>query len=664
MKRLSSVAALIGLAVVLVSMACTQEVVKEVPVEKVVTQEVVKEVPVEKVVEVEKEVVRTVEVEKPVEVVREVVKEVEVPGETVVVEVEKEVVRTVEVEKPVEIVRTVEVDRPVIRTQVVVATPTPAPAMAMTGTIPGSTLTIALESAGGETTEPRSGIPVYGCRPGCLAMKDDFFLIDPAGNLMPHVVKSWDWGSDTRSWTLEMQEGIQFFNGRDATIEDFTFSIFEGYATRPCQIPGPYCSQTQDSKQGYSLYNHPYYYSTHEIVDATTLTIDFENPTVGLALMTLTTNLDPRGLYSEKEIKEVGWEEWLKDPILSGAYMTTKSIPGERKELEVHKNWFKDPPPDWERMLLLTVPEGATRIAMMAGKQADVAALSAVTLPQALRFDNLFIIEQPSTVHTQLFFTNLFRPGDPGYDPDYPFLDPRVREAFNIAIDRDLIVERIYAGRSIRQDAPLLAPGMLGWEHPIVQDMRNNPIPYDPVRARQLLEEANFPMDLTVKMIMGTFIISGAPELADLNEVLLTQLRQNLGLDIVLEKGDLRQILAPHRNDREAIEYHIYAGERMSTEPVITTRASYFYSDPGHNWNLPIGGEVKALVDEMLTLTDLNRHEELSAQLSKLLRDNWSHVPIAANPLFFAAQRDGIDSWPLTIGAPWPHYFEYIRAVR
>ena len=74
--------------------------------------------------------------------------------------------------------------------------------------------------------------------------------------------------------------------------------------------------------------------------------------------------------------------------------------------------------------------------------------------------------------------------------------------------------------------------------------------------------------------------------------------------------------------------------------------------------------ELDRLVDEMLTLTDLNRHEELSAQLSKLLRDNWSHVPIAANPLFFAAQRDGIDSWPLTIGAPWPHYFEYIRAKR
>ena len=90
---------LVAATAMLATLACTQEVVKEVPVERVVTQEVVKEVPVETIVEVEKEVVRTVEVEKPVEVVKEVVKEVEIPGEKVVVE--KEVVREVEVEKVV-----------------------------------------------------------------------------------------------------------------------------------------------------------------------------------------------------------------------------------------------------------------------------------------------------------------------------------------------------------------------------------------------------------------------------------------------------------------------------------------------------------------------------------------------------------------------------------
>ncbi|CAI8024938.1 hypothetical protein GBAR_LOCUS14449 [Geodia barretti] len=75
----------LGTLALVTALACTQEVVKEVPVEKVITQEVVREVPVEKIVEVEKETIRTVEVEKPIEVIREVVKEVQVPGQTVVV---------------------------------------------------------------------------------------------------------------------------------------------------------------------------------------------------------------------------------------------------------------------------------------------------------------------------------------------------------------------------------------------------------------------------------------------------------------------------------------------------------------------------------------------------------------------------------------------------
>ena len=71
---LKQAAVAIGALALMAALACTQEVIKEVPVKEIVTQEVVKEVPVEKIVEVEKETIRTVEVEKPVEVVREVVK--------------------------------------------------------------------------------------------------------------------------------------------------------------------------------------------------------------------------------------------------------------------------------------------------------------------------------------------------------------------------------------------------------------------------------------------------------------------------------------------------------------------------------------------------------------------------------------------------------------
>ena len=104
MRILKTAALLISLGAVLAALACTQEVVKEVPVDRVITQEVIKEVPVEKIVEVEKEVVKTIEVDRVVQVEKEVLKEVEVPGETVVVEVEvvKEVVREVMVMEKVE----------------------------------------------------------------------------------------------------------------------------------------------------------------------------------------------------------------------------------------------------------------------------------------------------------------------------------------------------------------------------------------------------------------------------------------------------------------------------------------------------------------------------------------------------------------------------------
>ena len=94
-----------------------KEVIKEVPVEKIV----VREVPVEVVVE--KEVVKTVEVPGET-VVKEVVREVQVPGETVVVE--KEVVKTVEVVKEVAVAQ----ESAPAPQAVPVPAPTPAPAQA------------------------------------------------------------------------------------------------------------------------------------------------------------------------------------------------------------------------------------------------------------------------------------------------------------------------------------------------------------------------------------------------------------------------------------------------------------------------------------------------------------------------------------------------------
>ena len=185
----------LGLVVLaIVSLACTDEVVKEVPVERIVTQEVVKEVPVEKIVEVEKTVVETVEVEKPVEVIKEVVREVQVPGQTVVVEKEVEVL--------------------------VVATPTPGPEPGL-APVAVSEAPRASKQAAGEvvyaTTEVGQfygGLNSQGpMRIGHPFVCEDLFRPSKTEPFEGLIATNWTLDDDLLGATVSIQQGAQFHGG-------------------------------------------------------------------------------------------------------------------------------------------------------------------------------------------------------------------------------------------------------------------------------------------------------------------------------------------------------------------------------------------------------------------------------------------------------------------
>ena len=211
-----------------------KEVVREVPVEKVVTQEIVKtiEVPVEKVVtqEVIKEVqvpgetvVVTKEVVKevPVEVVvtKEVVKEVPVE---VVVEVPKEVVR--------EVVRIVEVEKPTIvrygeapqLAQLVSAGKLPPVAERL----PSNPMVIPvfgeIGKYGGQIRRGYIGSDLscnYGrpIRTGLLRFSTDGF------SLVPAVAASVEGNDNGTVWTAKLREGMRWSDGAPFTADDFVF---------------------------------------------------------------------------------------------------------------------------------------------------------------------------------------------------------------------------------------------------------------------------------------------------------------------------------------------------------------------------------------------------------------------------------------------------------
>ena len=105
-----------------------------------------------------------------------------------------------------------------------------------------------------------------------------------------------------------------------------------------------------------------------------------------------------------------------------------------------------------------------------------------------------------------------------------PFDDARVRQAFNYALDKDLLIETFANGNALPALGPL-PPGMPGYGLSGVSGY-----PYDPARARQLLAEAGYTnMD---DFPVLTYYTSGYGDVDGYVTAVITLWQENLGVTI------------------------------------------------------------------------------------------------------------------------------------
>lgn len=83
-----------------------------------------------------------------------------------------------------------------------------------------------------------------------------------------------------------------------------------------------------------------------------------------------------------------------------------------------------------------------------------------------------------------------------------PLRDKRVRQAINMAIDRDLILDRLISGRG-RLAAGVIPPSLGG------ADTMRAAYPFDTTRAKQLLAEAGYPNGIDVELWVGSNPVYG-----------------------------------------------------------------------------------------------------------------------------------------------------------
>lgn len=343
--------------------------------------------------------------------------------------------------------------------------------------------------------------------------------------VVPDLAEKWTVSNDGRVYLFTLRRGAKFHDGRAITAADVKFSLERVADPR---LASPVALTYLGDIQGFSarMNGQAPEVSGIKVRDDVTIEISLDEPRVYFpAKLTY-----PVSYVVDQRNVSTGPDWWLK-PNGSGPFSVSAFAPGERLSLVRH-DAFVGTKPTLVGVEYLAVPP-------VEAYERDVIDIAVVDLADIDRVtDKSDPLNRELKVRTDLDIQYLAM-----NVMAKPFDDPKVRQAFNHALDRDRIATVTLKRTVIKADG-ILPPGMPG------RSERVRGLDFDVSRARQLVSESsyrdarNFPeISLTV---MGTRT-APAPEV---NAIIATY-RQSLGVDVRVRQLDRDAFMGATQRDRD-----------------------------------------------------------------------------------------------------------------
>jgi peptide/nickel transport system substrate-binding protein len=183
-------------------------------------------------------------------------------------------------------------------------------------------------------------------------------------------------------------------------------------------------------------------------------------------------------IVPKKYTEKVGNEEFKNRPVGLGPYKFVSHNPGVELTLEANPDYWRKTP-HVKRLVMKSVPEATTRLAMLKKQEADVTYALYGPLGEEVERDPNLKLEPVHPPGTQwIVFVDQ-------YDSKSPWADQRVRLAANHAINRQTINDAETLGHSIITGS--IIPRKFDYA------LALEPYAYDVNKAKQLLKEAGYP---------------------------------------------------------------------------------------------------------------------------------------------------------------------------
>ena len=398
---------------------------------------------------------------------------------------------------------------------------------------------------------------------------DRLVHVTPAGEAAPGLATEWEFSDDGLTLSLTLREGVTFHDGTAFDAEAVKANLERGQTLETSAVKGDLGIFTAIT-----------------VVDAThvDLTLGAPNATAPLVLSERGGAIASPTAFDTLDLQPVG----------TGMYTVTAFEPSVSATYERNADYWEPAAVGAATMEFTTIADGVQRANALQSGDIDATILDPAQV-EDVESAGLTVDSAPNY---QFFHLQLNRTRA-GFD------NPLVRQALNLAIDRQAIVDGLLFGLADVAVQPF-PEGSVAYSEEIGTDFYT----YDPDRARELLAEAG------AEDLAFTIVTLNIPSYVQLAEAVQGQL-SDVGITVTIEQvtNVSQAFYVDATGDSTVIQWTGRPDPAITVQQLFTDQG---FSNPGRQTT----PEVAALQVEALATTDPDERATILTDLSRQITED------------------------------------------
>jgi peptide/nickel transport system substrate-binding protein len=426
--------------------------------------------------------------------------------------------------------------------------------------------------------------------------------------VQPALAESWE-TPDKQTYIFHLRQGVKFHSGKEFDSQDVVYSLNSQKTPPP-----PGTVNTFYPKIG-----------SVEALDKYTVKLNMSQPdgsVIGYLAWNIYSHIAPDGLYDRTDPRSTADG--------TGPYKITEFVPNDHVTLVRNANYWQSGQPYLDGITFKVMTDQQARVAALRSGAIDGTTISADIIPTLSNDPNMTVLKTLTAGFREMQMTIKGQ--------GKPWEDARVRQAVSAAIDRQVIIDNVYAGDAVFTSK---IPASYG-DWPIAEpELRSKWEKFDLDMAKQLMAQAGVSgFDVTLQAIANP---NDYVQIAEIIKSHLAKININVTVQ-PLEIGTFGQ-----NNSTGAFEW-AQTGRGMRGDP-----SGYFadFDPTGSTYKAWFAGgwtndEMTRLLNDALGNTDQASRHMQYRRMQEIALTEWPTMPIV-DPTIYQVVRSRVQNMYVSI---------------